>query len=123
MSPEVVRAAIISLVSKAEGGLRSQLVSGTRSLLVTFGLTDDGDQPLYWGVEIRTTDGVSLPVGAPDRLVQLRFWAPEVEPLARVGAEFRLWSGHDVGSGRIVASDWQAEDGERMPQPDESPLE
>ena len=94
----VVGQAIVELFETSQGGLKGPMPSGTRSLLVSFADSEEGET---FGAVIEDANGKDLTPGST-RLVKLSFWSDVAEIYGSRGAKFSIQYGRDVGRGEIV---------------------
>ncbi len=86
------------LLPTEDGGLKSPLQPGNRSLQFVFPATDENEEPVYFGAVVEQTEG-----GEPGASLtgQLFFWADLAEVYASPGAEFDIWYSGIVGHGIV----------------------
>jgi hypothetical protein len=91
----------IELLPAESGGLRGQMPTGTRSLLLAFAPLERQGEDVKIGAVIEVMDGPALVPGTDEVPVIIQFWADEAAVYATPGAAFTLWYGRPVGKGVV----------------------
>lgn len=87
------------LVETAEGGLRSPIEAGNRSVAYVFEPLGEEDEPMAFGAIVENVVAGGCPGGEFRGVI--RFWADLAEVYATAGAEFDFWLGRTVGRGVV----------------------
>jgi hypothetical protein len=90
----------VDLVPTCEGGLKSAIGPGHRSVAYLFEPLGEEEDPMGFGAVVEEV----LEGGAPGQglLAVVRFWADLAEVYATPGTEFDVWLGRVVGHGRVL---------------------
>lgn len=83
-----------------EGGLKSTIVAGHRSVVYLFDRLGEDEERVGFGAVVEEVLEGGDP-GGPFRAV-VRFWADLAEVYATPGTEFDLWLGRVVGHGCVL---------------------
>lgn len=92
----------LALLPAEQGGLRSPVPTGSRSLLLAFASLQPDGEEVKIGAVIDVIGRSTLVPGAVEVPVVIRFWADEAAVYATPGAAFTLWYGHAVGTGVVT---------------------